>query len=81
MELATDVGKFAPDEATVTATTLRVKNKPGPKSVPDKRQGLELTSGDEQGRSAASATASPGAWTTAKSATPPAIRTPPPQPG
>lgn len=48
-ELAADVGKLAPDEATVTATTLRVKSKPAAKPIPDKPVGLELTIGDEEG--------------------------------
>ena len=59
-ELASEVGKLAPDEATVTATTLRVKSKPGPKPIPDKPTGLELTIGDEEGEIAGQCDGQPG---------------------
>lgn len=58
--IASGVGKLAPDEATVAATTLRVKNKPGPKPVPDKPTGLELTGGDEDGEVSGQCNGQPG---------------------
>ncbi len=59
-EIAQDVGKLAPDEATVAATTMRVKNKPGPKPIPSKPSGLEVTVGDEEGEISGQCNGQPG---------------------
>lgn len=58
--LAINVGKTAPDEATVLAANLRVAGKPGPRPVPDKPTGLELTVGDEEGEISGQCNGQPG---------------------
>lgn len=59
-EIAIDVGKTATTEGEVTATTLRVKSAPGPKPVPSRPLGLELTAGDEEGELSGQCEGQPG---------------------
>jgi hypothetical protein len=59
-ELAIEIGKNATSEGAVAATTLRVKEKPGPKPVPDKPTGLELAFGDEAGELSGQCNGQPG---------------------
>lgn len=82
-ELAGDVGKLAPDEATVAATTLRIKSKPAPKPVPDRPAGLELAGGDEDGEISGQCSGQPGIveyyeirWTTGDPAAPATVWNP-----
>lgn len=60
IEIAGEVGKLAPDEATVNATTMRVKGKPAPKPTPDRPTGLEVTGGDEEGEVSGQCNGQPG---------------------
>ena len=58
--LATNVGKIATSVGQVEATTLRVKSAPGPKPIPDRPTGLELSIGDEDGELSGQCEGQPG---------------------
>ncbi len=48
-KLASNIAKLATTEAQVISAQMRLKEKPGPKPIPDTPTGLELTMGDEDG--------------------------------
>lgn len=58
--LGEDIGRIATNEGQVSATTLRVKNAPGPKPVPARPTGLELTVGDDEGELSGQCDGQPG---------------------
>jgi hypothetical protein len=58
--IASKVGEIATSEGDVTATTMRVKSAPGPKPVPSRPVGLELTAGDEEGELSGQCEGQPG---------------------